>query len=303
MGSPARLALAAPLLAVKSVLALRHARARGICGLEFAAFGRTLGSRLVRRGCRQGVRYWLHPVSIVRYFEFAFAARYLPRRAHRCLDVSSPRLFSLFVADRYEDRDILMINPDADDLAQTRAVLTCLRLTRPRTQQGGVDSVGAKNHRYDCIWSLSVVEHISGQDDDASAVARMFSALAPGGRLIVTVPVDRRYREDYRDGAVYPVDSQSDDRGVLFERRYDQRALRSRLIDSVGVEPTAVQWFGETAAGHFDAYQARWLADGLWCTVSDPREIADHYREYSSWEEMPGMGVCGLVFDRQEATA
>ena len=51
---------------------------------------------------------------------------------------------------------------------------------------------------YDCIWSLSVVEHIAGQYDDRYAIQAMYKALEPGGRMILTVPVDRLFWDEYR---------------------------------------------------------------------------------------------------------
>jgi len=33
---------------------------------------------------------------------------------------------------------------------------------------------------------------------------------------------------------------------------------------------------------------------GLRRSVEDPREIADNFREFPSWEAMPGAGVCGI---------
>jgi hypothetical protein len=302
-GARARTALALPLLAVESALALRHARRRGIPGLEFAAFGRKLGRRLLRRGQRQGLQYWLNPVSIVRYFEFDFARRQLPSCPRRCLDVSSPRLFSLYVASRARHH-IHLINPDRRDLADTRESIAALQVSSATAEVADVAWLrrpGAPT--YDCIWSLSVIEHISGVDDDTSAVRTMFDALEPGGRLILTFPVGRTFRDEFRAEAAYAVHGSRDSRGVFFERRYDDQAIHRRLIDPLGVEPTTTEWFGERSAGRFDAYVARWLERGIHCTVSDPREIADHYRAYASWAEMPGMGVCGLVFDRREAVS
>jgi len=46
------------------------------------------------------------------------------------------------------------------------------------------------------------------------------------------------------------------------------------------------------------ANEKRWMRDGLAGTVEDAREIVDHYREFRNWEEMPGMGVCGLMIEK-----
>jgi hypothetical protein len=62
--------------------------------------------------------------------------------------------------------------------------------------------------------------------------------------------------------------------------------------------PTEVRWFGERSAGHFNDYIQRWLKVGTRCTVDDAREIADHYQAYDCWEDMPGVGVCGLLIEK-----
>ena len=61
-----------------------------------------------------------------------------------------------------------------------------------------------------------------------------------------------------------------------------------------------VRWFGETEPGSFVNHQERWMRQGHNCTVDDPQEITDHYRDFPSWEEMPGKGVCGLMFEKDK---
>jgi len=70
------------------------------------------------------------------------------------------------------------------------------------------------------------------------------------------------------------------------------------LLEPLGREASVVPWFGEREDGSFHDYIQRWLKDGLDCTVEDPREIVDHYRLFDDWENMPGVGVSGLVIDK-----
>jgi hypothetical protein len=130
----------------------------------------------------------------------------------------------------------------------------------------------------------------------------MYGALAPGGRLVVTVPVDREARDEHRADDPYHLTGGAG-APAFFQRVYDGAAIRERLVAAVGREPVTVRWFGETAPGRYRDYERRWLAEGLSCAVDDAREILDHYREYRSWEEMPGMGVCGLAFERPPGVA
>lgn len=283
--------------------ASRYARARGAPGLEFDRFGRELGLRLLRKGRGTGISYLLNPVSIVRYFEFPCAWSFLPPRLGRCLDVSSPRLFSFYVASKYPSASILMMNPDENDMSETRSIVQRGGFANVRTECCGVEILAGCAESYDCVWAISVVEHVSGSIDDQQSMRLMFDSLCVGGRMIVTVPVDRRFSIEYRDQPLYGIASPQESRGrYFFQRLYDSDALRDRLIRPIEEEPSAVRWFGETTRGRYAEYEKRWIEEGLDCTVEDPREIADHYGEFASWDEMPGTGVCCMMFEKKSAT-
>jgi hypothetical protein len=126
----------------------------------------------------------------------------------------------------------------------------------------------------------------------------MYDSLSDGGRLIITVPVDRAFWTEYRDHDYYGTQDQKIKGKFFFQNIYDKNAIWERLVAPIGREPEGVRWFGETLPGRFAEYQQRWMRDGYNCTVNDPREITDYYREFSSWEEMPGIGVCGLMFKK-----
>jgi hypothetical protein len=84
----------------------------------------------------------------------------------------------------------------------------------------------------------------------------------------------------------------------FFQRVYDATSIRERLVNTVGKTPTLCRWFGEKLSGTYTAYEKRWVRDGLGATATDSWRIARDYQEYRSWEDMPGVGVCGLVFDK-----
>ncbi len=286
-------------LYVRGRASFKYAEKRGGPGIAFARFGRKIGRRLLLKGYPPGLAYLLTPVNIVRYFEFPFVLSCLPERPLRCLDVSSPRLFSLYMADRNPFTSILMINPDSKDASQTTAILSKLKLPNVRVECRGVDRLAERNEKYDCIWSISVVEHISGDYDDRKAVQLMYNSLNAGGRLILTVPVDRAFRDEFRDRNYYGTQADLLHPGrYFFQHIYDKTAVWERLLRPLGKEPSVVRWFGEITPGRFTEYETRWMRNGLASTVEDAREIVDHYREFTSWEEMPGMGVCGLMIEK-----
>lgn len=285
-------------LYLRALSSARNATKLGETGIMFNRFGRWYGWKLIRRLVRGGFSYLLNPVSSVRYFEFPFALSVLPSVPGRCLDVSSPRLFSLYVSQECHPTSIWMINPDQRDLQLSDTIVRNLKISNIRTDCCGVDVLEHSQEIFDSIWAISVIEHISGKYDDRYAVRQMYNALSEGGSLILTVPVDRQSWDEYRDQSYYDTQEQSGSGRYFFQRHYDKIAIWERLVQTIGVEPSSLRWFGEKSAGYFSDYERRWLRDGYKCTVDDPLEMAENYQEFPSWELMPGMGVCGLVFKK-----
>ncbi len=279
--------------------AARYGAQRGIPGMQFDAFGRKLGLRGLLRACAvPGFSYLLVPVNSIRYFEFDYAFACLPKWPGRCLDVSSPALFSLFVAGQSPSTRILMANPDVADLNRSRRAAGKLNFGNIEAVGSKVDQLATGRERFDCIWSISVVEHICGEYEDREAIKFMYDLLNPGGRLILTIPVDRTCWDEYRDSDYYGTAGNCIGGRYFFQRWYDRAAIESRLVNSVGVAASHVQWFGETMPGKFDAHQRRWAELGYSCAVTDPVEIAHNFRYFRDWKDMPGQGVCGLTFEK-----
>lgn len=281
-------------------VALHYAEKRGAPGMAFNRFGRRIAWRLLLKGSLAGAGWLLTPVNSTRYLEFPFALSCLPPNARACLDVSCPRLFSIFVATRRPQLRVRVMNPDRPDFLRTTEAVSKLGIKNIRTECSGVDVLVEETERYDCIWAISVVEHISGDCDDTHAVRLMYGALRRGGRLILTVPVDRSYWEEYRRQKYYDTQQESGDGRFFFQRFYDRTALWKRLVGPTGEKPSIIRWFGETSPGIMTDYEKRWMREGHACTVNGPREIADHWREYATWEDIPGMGVCGLMIEKAE---
>jgi len=289
-----------PMTVARGLYALRAATHVGGPGLVFDRFGRRIGLRLLARGHRIGASLLAAPMSSFRYWEFPFVARHLPT-AGTILDVASPFLFGLYWSQRHSDIALRMINPDRCDLDGTAELVRALDLSRITTGCEAVDHVATSVNCYDAIFSISVLEHIAGDYDDRQAMRWMYNALRPGGRLIITVPVDREFRDEYRNEDVYRLGrTVASPQGTFFQRWYDIAAIQERLVEPIGRPPVSQCWFGETVPGRFAAYEQNWLRKGPAATVSDPLEFAKHYAEFPSWEAMPGAGVCGLVFVKPE---
>jgi len=270
--------------------------ARRIPGRRFSNFGRVLGAKLARAGhARLSIDLMLTPVSSVRYWEFDFADRHLPQRGGAALDVSSPRLLALYLASRRRFEKIVVANPDPSDLAQTAAIARTCGINGITTR--AADAVGAADDELlDAVWTISVIEHIPG-DGDSDATRALARSLSPGGVLVITVPTDRTSWTEYRDEDVYGLGLTPERNGqYFFQRWYDLGAIERRIVDAVGYTPVAVEWFGERKPGTFARYIEHWMKSGPSATVRDPAFISREFRSFARWDDMPGMGICGLAF-------
>lgn len=284
---------------VTSLFASLGARVLHAPGMTFDTFGRWMGLRLALHGLAESASLLVRPVSIVRYFEFPFALSCLQKRHfERCLDISSPLLFSLFLRWKGIVDQICMINPDTKDIALTGEIVARLQVKGLTTQKTTIKEF-ADPRPYDAIWSLSVIEHIAGETGDSEAVEKMFSLLIPGGRLILTLPVGQEYLIQNRAVDIYCMGHPVSQDGLrFFQRVYDGQSIRERVVNAVGRRPTVCRWFGEKVSGIYSAYEKGWIKEGIRVTATDSWRIARSYQEYARWEDMPGLGVCGLVFDK-----
>lgn len=292
-------AFSAPYLAFRAVFQLARAQRRGLPGAKFGWFGIKIGARVAIRAPGPGMDLILNPVSIVRYYEFPFAIRHV--KPGLCLDVASPRLFSLFIASKDRDTRIRVLNPDPQDVARTSLIATCIGVgDRVKIETKPVDAMFGETEQYDCIYAISVLEHIYGEYDERDALPQLWKALKPEGKLVVTVPADRKFWTEYRSENLYDTQTLTGDDRFFFQRLYDESAIQERIIDVVGEAPVEVRWFGEKTRGNFREWEEHVAARGVHVVVNDSTEILNHYREFPNWANMPGLGICCLAFEKRQ---
>jgi len=285
-----------------ALFTLAVTRNRLIPGGAYENYGRAMSRHILTRPWRHydlaphAIDLLLSPVGVSRFFEFDFVARNLSTNSEQMLDISSPRLFSLYQASLRPSLQVTMSNPDTRDIAITQKLSHILGLKNVTTKNLAVSALAASNQKYDDVLSISVLEHIAGEDGDILAIKALAGMVRQGGRLIVTVPVDRSYVEEYRDEDTYGLQDKHDKASYLFERRYDLNALVERLVATVGAKTVHVKWAGEIRAGSWDRYINAWRRWGLVMRSMDRYIYSNHWKRFDSWNEMPGAGVCGIVF-------
>jgi SAM-dependent methyltransferase len=87
---------------------------------------------------------------------------------------------------------------------------------------------------FDHAYSISVIEHIGG-DGDFEALAELGRVVKPGGRIVLTVPFDTAYREDWRERPLYGPDQAHHDGRSFFARTYDDARLDHLVASTASV--------------------------------------------------------------------
>lgn len=265
-------------------------------GLEFRKYFFSKAIRLALwHGSLDGAyRLMVMPLDSFRYFEFDFMWSAI--RGHevkRYLDVSSPRLFPLMVTDRKPGVEVHLINPDQRDLKKSGELAAEFGLNgRYHLCARMIADVELGPASFDLITCMSVLEHIS---DDKSAVEKFWELLAPGGRLLLTVPCARFAREEYMNQNDYKLTTPDDDGFIFFQRFYDQRLLEDRIFPVTG-QPVGFRIYAEKIAGTYQKNEEKKREDKFFPAWRAPLDMGRHYEFRDALDELPGIGVIGLEF-------
>ncbi|TWU66993.1 hypothetical protein V7x_25650 [Crateriforma conspicua] len=278
--------------------ALAYGKSRGLVGIDFAEYGRSLAFRLYRMNPQLSRTMLITPLVGPRYFEFDFAWSSLKENPGICADVSSPFLFSLRVAETFRNSKVFISNPDRSDIATTEKLAKNLGILNIQCESHGVEALAGFTESFDTIWSLSVIEHISGKDGDSDAVTTMYNSLRPGGRLVLTFPVTKFYREDHVTQDPYGTQSKLENGKFFYQRWYDARRIQTRIISRLKNAQISFGYYGERESGTLVSHERSRVAHGRNFTARYPKLMATDFQIYDSWDAMPGDGVCGLIAEK-----
>jgi SAM-dependent methyltransferase len=245
--------------ASSSVLAVRRPSCWGET-MRLYRFSVALGLRsLTPRHAGAALPRILNPLSYPRGVEFSLTMRglSLPERG-LVLDVGSPKLLFIWLAATSK-LDLTATDIMNDFIPKTAHLLGHLGLAREIGQRLRLEAQDARELTYgdasfDAAYSISVLEHVP-DNGDSRAIREIGRVLKPGGRLCLTVPFALRYSEDWVGQDVFERRRKSRER-VFFQRRYDLKALRERLIEPSGLRETTRVYFGEPGLP-FDRYWNR----------------------------------------------
>lgn len=95
---------------------------------------------------------------------------------------------------------------------------------------------------FDRVTAISAIEHIP-DNGDSLAIRQIARVLKPGGRLVITVPFNKKYRETFVQKGVYSQEYEG--KPIFYQRHYDAATLHSRLVEPSGLNLVDIEYFGE----------------------------------------------------------
>lgn len=266
----------------------------GVPGMRFRFACFRAGARLLLAGhFNEAYRCIVFPLDSVRHFEMAFFwERIRALRPARVLDVSSPRLITLLNlrADAQARADL--VNPDVKDLARTRRMAEGLGVDdRCRFFDVLIDALPGDARNYSLVTCLSVLEHIV---DDMSAMRTMWARVAPGGRLLLSVPCAAQGVEEFTNVDEYGL-LQADNAGFVFWQRYYDLARLDALFAITG-QPVSSAIYAERVPGAYDADVFAKRTHPFYPFWREPYTTARNYARHDKLATLSGMGVVALEF-------
>ena len=190
----------------------------------------------------------LTPIDYVRYREFDFAFKaikeYKPN-PNTLLDVSSPKLFPLTIAQTNPKAHIFSIELLKDEVKQKLRAAETLGIHNFEATVQDARSLACDSDRFEAITSLSVLEHIAPENGgDISAAKELGRVTSPGGIAIITVPFAKSHFAEYKDGTVYERTANTEEK-LFFQRFYDHNLLLNNIVKSSGLSTLEMQFIEE----------------------------------------------------------
>jgi SAM-dependent methyltransferase len=162
----------------------------------------------------------------------------------RILDIGSPKCFGLYLANKLEVEvemtDVSRLNLDEYSLMSKSLESKAKGRVRFSTQDAR--ALDYEDATFDIVYSMSVIEHIEGEQGDSQSIREMVRVLKPGGLLLLSVPFGKKYVEQQRAGLAHCVEKTEDQSLYFFQRIYDRAALESRVLSALGGLQVRSQW-------------------------------------------------------------
>jgi len=268
----------------------------GVPGMRFRCKCFASGVRLLFAGHFADAYHCIvFPLDSVRHFEMGFFWRRVRAlRPSRILDISSPRLLTLLALRADMNACADLVNPDAKDLIRTRAMAQGLGVDdRCRFLDLLIDALPDDARDYPLVTCMSVLEHIVS---DLDAVRVMWTRVAPGGRLLLSMPCAAQAMEEFTNVDEYGLLAPDSAGFVFWQRYYDESRLQA-IFAITGV-PVARELYAERVPGTYDADVLAKRTNHFFARWREPLATALAYTRRDNLATLSGMGVVALEFSK-----
>ena len=233
--------------------------------LYFYGLASGIQSLFYRRFTRETIKNIIVPVNYWRIIEFDLVFNEMhPTDEDTILDIGSPKLLSLFLADKSDSR---VVSTDINNYFINEYVY--LREMRKISKENFLPLVmdGRElrfpDQSFTKVFSISVFEHIPDEGDTA-CIREISRVLKKGGDCLLTVPFSPKGSNEYKKaGDFYWSDSsnveEKNSDKVFFQRRYDEVALYERIIKPSGLQLKKLQFVGEKVFKNSSREVSRYL--------------------------------------------
>lgn len=268
-------------------------------GLNFHRYGVRLALSTIvgkRRELRdmvaQAMDKTISPTAFLA-FDFAWKAVASREPFGTYLDYSSPWLFPAMVLAERRCEGAMVLGSDRLGMEVIERLAEERQDGRGRTSCRNINDGVFTNETYDVVTSLSWIARVA---DDIGTLKQLWSALKPGGMLLLSLPCTAWTTENRPGGKNTSALGRKPEKWMW--RLYDESMLQERVFSVVG-QPRRYVVYGES---NLSANRDRGAlgGNGHGHSASNLVAVARGWQTYSGLRDIPGEGVVAMKFIKRE---
>lgn len=236
------------------------------------------------------------PLDSFRYFEMHYGYKFLNNiNIKNYLDISSPRFFPFYLAEKKNIEKTVMVNPDVKDIELTKETYNLLSIENKIEFKNELmqDTLFSESV-FDLTSSISVLEHIP-IDYIPSILESIKKVTKNNGYFLVSIPVAKESFEEYIDFNEYGLDNINEN-GFYFGQRFHDEELMKELFYSVFGEPIQAKYISEKKRDFFFENRFQKINDPNYKYWNEASMFKENFEEVKSIDEMKGIGVAIYLF-------